>query len=173
MTASTMITIPMIMGPSITKTPGRAGKCEKKPRRVSARLPSGNARSRVFVIIGPIGRFGNTHEKQYAFDRGRTMAIRQSRVASTALRRSAISSFVGWQKQQEHPAIPKLVPLAGLEPARCCHHLILSQARLPLPPQGHGRDHSGRPQGVNAPYYCRARIAIWCAAPSIGSIEQA
>ena len=30
----------------------------------------------------------------------------------------------------------KLVPLAGLEPARCCHHLILSQARLPIPPQG-------------------------------------
>src|SRR5947209_5398714 len=30
-----------------------------------------------------------------------------------------------------------VVPLAGLEPARRCHHLILSQARLPLPPQGH------------------------------------
>jgi hypothetical protein len=29
-----------------------------------------------------------------------------------------------------------VVPLAGLEPARCCHHLILSQARLPIPPQG-------------------------------------
>src|SRR5712692_8430385 len=29
-----------------------------------------------------------------------------------------------------------MVPLAGLEPARCCHHLILSQARLPIPPQG-------------------------------------
>jgi hypothetical protein len=33
-----------------------------------------------------------------------------------------------------------LVPLAGLEPARCCHHLILSQARLPIPPQGQGID---------------------------------
>src|SRR5436190_14976594 len=32
--------------------------------------------------------------------------------------------------------VGKLVPLAGLEPARRCHHLILSQARLPLPPQG-------------------------------------
>src|SRR5437867_3451402 len=31
-----------------------------------------------------------------------------------------------------------LVPLAGLEPARCFHHLILSQARLPIPPQGQG-----------------------------------
>ena len=30
------------------------------------------------------------------------------------------------------------MPLAGLEPARCFHHLILSQARLPIPPQGHG-----------------------------------
>src|SRR5437588_11341097 len=29
-----------------------------------------------------------------------------------------------------------LEPLAGLEPARCFHHLILSQARLPIPPQG-------------------------------------
>jgi hypothetical protein len=33
-----------------------------------------------------------------------------------------------------------LVPLAGLEPARCCHHLILSQARLPIPPQGQAID---------------------------------
>src|SRR5918998_6844460 len=31
---------------------------------------------------------------------------------------------------------PWLVPLAGIEPARCRHHLILSQARLQLPPQG-------------------------------------
>ena len=37
----------------------------------------------------------------------------------------------------------KLVPLAGLEPARCFHHLILSQARLPIPPQGLAPDHSG------------------------------
>ena len=26
-----------------------------------------------------------------------------------------------------------LVPVAGLEPARCCHHQILSLARLPIP----------------------------------------
>jgi disulfide bond formation protein DsbB len=31
-----------------------------------------------------------------------------------------------------------LVPLAGIEPARPCGHLILSQARLPIPPQGLG-----------------------------------
>jgi hypothetical protein len=31
-----------------------------------------------------------------------------------------------------------MVPLAGIEPARPCGHLILSQARLPIPPQGHG-----------------------------------
>jgi hypothetical protein len=30
-----------------------------------------------------------------------------------------------------------LVPLAGLEPAQPCDYLILSQARLPIPPQGH------------------------------------
>ena len=30
----------------------------------------------------------------------------------------------------------RMVPLAGLEPAQCCHYLILSQARLPIPPQG-------------------------------------
>ena len=30
----------------------------------------------------------------------------------------------------------RLVPLAGFEPARCCHHQILSLARLPVPPQG-------------------------------------
>ena len=34
----------------------------------------------------------------------------------------------------------KLVPLAGLEPAQCCHYLILSQARLPIPPQGQAID---------------------------------
>jgi hypothetical protein len=34
------------------------------------------------------------------------------------------------------PANDDVVPLAGLEPARCFHHLILSQARLPIPPQG-------------------------------------
>jgi hypothetical protein len=46
----------------------------------------------------------------------------------------------------------KVVPLAGLEPARCFHHLILSQARLPIPPQGlDPRDHSGEAQGVNGP----------------------
>jgi hypothetical protein len=45
----------------------------------------------------------------------------------------------------------KVVPLAGLEPARCCHHLILSQARLPIPPQGLVCDHSGEARGVNGP----------------------
>ena len=28
---------------------------------------------------------------------------------------------------------PALVPVAGVEPARCCHHGILSPARLPIP----------------------------------------
>src|SRR5689334_11503730 len=32
-----------------------------------------------------------------------------------------------------------VVPLAGIEPARCCHHQILSLARLPVPPQGQWR----------------------------------
>ena len=45
--------------------------------------------------------------------------------------------------------IVSLVPLAGLEPARCCHHLILSQARLPIPPQGPRADYSGGRAGVN------------------------
>ena len=40
-----------------------------------------------------------------------------------------ISAAVLWKK---------LVPLAGLEPARVLAHLILSQARLPVPPQGQG-----------------------------------
>jgi hypothetical protein len=45
-----------------------------------------------------------------------------------------------------------LVPLAGLEPARCCHHLILSQARLPIPPQGQGVGgfEPAAPRGVRA-----------------------
>ena len=28
-----------------------------------------------------------------------------------------------------------MMPLVGLEPTRCCHHGILSPARLPIPPQ--------------------------------------
>jgi hypothetical protein len=38
----------------------------------------------------------------------------------------------------------RLVPLAGIEPARCCHHQILSLARLPVPPQGQWRDHRAK-----------------------------
>src|SRR6516164_5614475 len=55
-----------------------------------------------------------------------------------------------------------LVPLAGLEPARCCHHLILSQARLPIPPQGLDRcDHSGEAQGVNGPHTIAAFASLY------------
>src|SRR5262245_31855937 len=43
-----------------------------------------------------------------------------------------------------------MVPLAGLEPARCRHQQILSLPRLPIPPQGQGgADHSGPWRGVN------------------------
>ena len=55
-------------------------------------------------------------------------------------RSSARRGDVGEARRQPDrgkSAKTKLVPLAGLEPARCCHHLILSQARLPIPPQGH------------------------------------
>jgi hypothetical protein len=31
-----------------------------------------------------------------------------------------------WRRQPKLRSSVKLVPLAGLEPARCCHHLILS-----------------------------------------------
>jgi hypothetical protein len=31
----------------------------------------------------------------------------------------------------------KMVPEAGVEPARCCHRGILSPLRLPIPPPGH------------------------------------
>src|SRR5262245_45465211 len=56
----------------------------------------------------------------------------------------------------------KLVPLAGLEPARCCHHLILSQARLPIPPQGLDRcDHSGEALGVNGPHIIAAFASLY------------
>ena len=34
-------------------------------------------------------------------------------------------------------SLRNLVPLAGLEPARCCQQQILSLPRLPIPPQGH------------------------------------
>ena len=44
----------------------------------------------------------------------------------------------------------RLVPLAGFEPARCCHHQILSLARLPVPPQGHDRDGRNQAAGIIA-----------------------
>jgi hypothetical protein len=60
-------------------------------------------------------------------------AARQSRV--DAGRKSAETSAANLSHVC---ALKAMVPLAGLEPARCFHHLILSQARLPIPPQGHG-----------------------------------
>ena len=47
-----------------------------------------------------------------------------------------IRCFRDWKNTSDF----KLVPLAGLEPAQCCHYLILSQARLPIPPQGQAID---------------------------------
>jgi hypothetical protein len=46
-----------------------------------------------------------------------------------------------------------VVPLAGIEPARPYGHLILSQARLPVPPQGQRRDKTlfGRGASANSP----------------------
>jgi hypothetical protein len=71
------------------------------------------------------------------------------------------------------------VPLAGLEPARCFHHLILSQARLPIPPQGHfcgisGADHSHGANRVNGGRKTHggaapARFRRLLAAPKIGA----
>jgi hypothetical protein len=56
----------------------------------------------------------------------------------------------------------EMVPLAGLEPARCRHQQILSLPRLPIPPQGHiGREYSGDPRGVN-----RRRRPAWRKAPT-------
>ena len=44
--------------------------------------------------------------------------------------------YLAFREQTRTAANNGVVPLAGLEPARCFHHLILSQARLPIPPQG-------------------------------------
>src|SRR3954462_1234582 len=48
-------------------------------------------------------------------------------------------SLAGSGTRAAHESPEILVPLAGLEPARPCGHLILSQARLPIPPQGQAR----------------------------------
>jgi hypothetical protein len=78
-----------------------------------------------------------------------------ARAASFPVADTARTQVAG-QNTGVRPVTPnylvELVPLAGLEPARCFHHLILSQARLPIPPQGlAGRDHSHGGQGVNGP----------------------
>src|SRR5207244_6447262 len=78
----------------------------------------------------------------------------------------ALSAGAATPRKRRQVRRTNLVPLAGLEPARCFHHLILSQARLPIPPQGLVRDHSGEVQGVNGPiplppshgYMCRGSV---------------
>jgi hypothetical protein len=55
--------------------------------------------------------------------------------------RLPIPDFASWRRTPISTTLDEisktgLVPLAGLEPAQCCHYLILSQARLPIPPQG-------------------------------------
>src|SRR5262245_23319157 len=54
----------------------------------------------------------------------------------------------------------RMVPLAGIEPARCCHHQILSLARLPVPPQGLGAIILAEGRGATPPYHCRDRSLI-------------
>src|SRR5581483_1672176 len=50
---------------------------------------------------------------------------------------SSIARFVSSRRASGKTGLHLgLVPLAGLEPARPHGHLILSQARLPIPPQG-------------------------------------
>src|SRR5262249_2714296 len=51
----------------------------------------------------------------------------------------AASSAEGAWENQRQISRNRLVPLAGLEPARCRHQQILSLPRLPIPPQGLGR----------------------------------
>ncbi len=56
--------------------------------------------------------------------------VRASQIRHTALRTVK-------QKDLQSQVFLKLVPKAGLEPARCRHHRILSPARLPIPPLRH------------------------------------
>src|SRR5262245_9174623 len=58
---------------------------------------------------------------------------------------AAVDGFWGGREQKRRAACaanisdstrpPAMVPLAGLEPARCRHQQILSLPRLPIPPQ--------------------------------------
>src|SRR5262249_44250571 len=74
-----------------------------------------------------------------------TLALDQARMARSAMekvtRTSSVNLATRFDNSAPNPLVlqdaeSSMVPLAGLEPARCCHHLILSQARLPIPPQG-------------------------------------
>src|SRR5262249_13878036 len=58
---------------------------------------------------------------------------------STSYTNVAASSAEGAWENQRQIRRNRLVPLAGLEPARCRHQQILSLPRLPIPPQGLGR----------------------------------
>ena len=55
----------------------------------------------------------------------------------------------------------RVVPLAGLEPARCRHQQILSLPRLPIPPQGQGGGSYLPLAGGQRPHYMAA-----CAPPA-------
>ena len=48
------------------------------------------------------------------------------------------SSYIKFYKDMVKKTKLRMVPGAGLEPARCCHRGILSPLRLPIPPPGHG-----------------------------------
>jgi hypothetical protein len=67
-----------------------------------------------------------------------------------------LPDYLALSEQTRTAANDELVPLAGLEPARCCHHLILSQARLPIPPQGQAGGIIAAKRGGSTGPACRA-----------------
>jgi hypothetical protein len=88
-------------------------------------------------------------------------------------KRLQLLDYLALSEQTRTAANNEVVPLAGLEPARCCHHLILSQARLPIPPQGlDPRDHSGEAEGVNGPHIIAAFASLYGAETDGDNVER-
>src|SRR5215472_15651592 len=111
----------------------------------SARLAVRTRVSLSMLVSSPVGLLRYQQKARLPTDRrapprtGRSDKCRQ------------LLDYSAFGERARTKANDEVVPLAGLEPARCCHHLILSQARLPIPPQGLVRDHSGEVERVNGP----------------------
>ena len=65
-------------------------------------------------------------------------------------KRRQLLDYLAVSEQTRTKANDEVVPLAGLEPAQCCHYLILSQARMTV--AGERQEAAGSPLAASCNY---------------------